>query len=319
MPVLSKVVLQNSKQSFNFTKHTIETVLGGSFYENNHVSILESGEELFRAITDSILSANKSICLEFYIFKDDETGKKLAEILKKKALEGVKVFVLYDHFGSLLTSGHFWSGMKKAGVIFRAAHPFKISSPRRYLYRNHKKLLIVDGEKAFTGGFNIADEYYGFLRKKQPAWHDIGVYLEGPVVNDLVERFTKNWQRWKGDPTDLDRGALNFSDGLPVIPIFANTARERRRMRKLYIQSIKNAQESICLTTPYFIPRRKVLKAVLSAAEKGVNVILLLPGKSDIKSVNYASRSYYRRLLNAGVEIYNYREAMLHAKTAGGQ
>jgi cardiolipin synthase len=175
--------------------------------------------------------------------------------------------------------------------------------------------LIIDGTKAITGGFNIADEYHGYFRKRNMAWRDTGIYLEGPVVFALLNMFQKSWSTWKGESINCQTRHETYVPGVPVIPIFANSGRARRRMRRLLIYSIKNAKNSIFLTTAYFIPSQRILRALVNAAKRGVSLKLLLPGKSDVRSVFYAGRSYYNRLLKAGVEIYNYHGAVLHAKT----
>ncbi len=306
----------DTRKHHTFNIPSIESILGASFTTKNSVKILKSGDKIFQPILDSISTAEKIICIEFYIFKDDDTGNKLAGLLKEKSMQGVKVYVLYDHFGSLLTSGRFWSDMKKAGVKFRASHPIKLTSFRRNIYRNHKKLIIVDGKRAFTGGFNIADEYYGYFNKKQPAWRDIGICLEGPIVNTLFELFKKSWRRWKGSPITTDIEHQVLTEGIPAVPIFASTGRDRRRMRRLLLQSINNAEESILITTAYFLPSRRLIKALQHSARKGVKIKLLLPGKSDVQSAYYASRSHYKKLLTAGVEVYNYQGSILHSKTA---
>jgi cardiolipin synthase len=297
-------------------KSRIERILGIFFSANNKVRLLQSGRETFQAILDSVATAKRFICIEFYIFKDDTTGRELASLLKKKSSEGVKVYLLYDHFGSFLTSARFWSDLKKKGVTVRVSHPFRPSSLRSYLYRNHKKLLIIDGECAFTGGFNIADEYHGYFKKRKNVWRDTGIYLEGPIASVLLSIFNKSWKTWKGELIEFHGNHRNPEHGVPVIPVFANSNRARRRMRKLLLYSIRSAKKSIYLTTAYFIPSRKILGALINAAERGVTLQLLLPGKSDVVSACYAGRSYYRKLLISGAEIYEYQEAVLHAKTA---
>jgi cardiolipin synthase len=299
-----------------FKKTTIEHILGLQFTENNKVRILKTGRETFQTILDAVSSAQKIICIEFYIFKDDNSGRQLAELLKKKAREGVSVYLLYDHFGSFLTSRSFWLDLKKEGVKVRVSHPFKWSSPREYIYRNHKKLLLIDGQIAFTGGFNIADEYHGYFKKRKTVWRDTGIYLEGLIASTLLSIFSKSWKTWKGEVINLQIEHNPFNHGVPVIPIFANSGRARRRMRKLLLYSIRQAKESILLTTAYFVPGRRILRALINAVQRGVKLKLLLPGESDVIPVFYASRSYYKRLLKAGVEIYNYRGAVLHSKTA---
>ena len=298
-----------------FEKSVIETILGLHFTDNNKVQLLESGRKTFQKILDSVSSARKIICIEFYIFKDDDTGKKLAELLKEKARQGVRVYLLYDHFGSFLTARSFWSDLKKAGVKIRVSHPFKWSALRGYIYRNHQKLLVIDGKKAFTGGFNIADEYHGYFKKRKTLWRDTGIYLEGPIASTLLNIFRKSWTTWKGEKISWDIKYETLDHGVPVIPIFANSGRARRKMRRLLIYSIKNAKENIFLTTAYFIPSKRILRALIRAAKRGVTLRLLLPGKSDVMPVLYAGQSYYTKLLKAGIEIYSYQGVVLHAKT----
>jgi cardiolipin synthase len=298
-----------------FQKSAIEHILGFPFTSNNRVQLLKSGCETFQTILNSISIAREIICIEFYIFKDDDTGNKLAELLKEKARQGVKVYLLYDHFGSFLTSRHFWSDLKKAGVNVRVSHPFKWSAPRRYIYRNHKKLLIIDGTKAVTGGFNIADEYHGYFKKRKKIWRDTGIYLEGPIASVLFNIFQKSWSTWKGESIRCNNEEETFIGGVPVIPIFANSGRARRKMRRMLIYSIKNAKESILLTTAYFVPSKRIVRALVHAAKRGVGLKLLLPGQSDVIPAFYAGRRYYKRLLKAGIEIYNYQGSVLHSKT----
>lgn len=298
-----------------FRKSAIEGILGSRFIENNKVQLLKSGRETFQTILDLVSTAREIICIEFYIFKDDDTGKKLAALLKEKARDGVSIYLLYDHFGSFLTSRRFWSDLRTAGVKIRVSHPLRWTALRGYIYRNHKKLLIIDGTKAVTGGFNIADEYHGYFKKRKLTWRDTGIYLEGPVASTLLNIFLKSWSTWKGEMISWHPVHEALTHGVPVIPIFANSGRARRRMRRLLIYSIRNAKSSILLTTAYFIPSQIILRALVQSAKRGVSLKLLLPGESDVKSVFYAGRSYFSRLLKAGAEIYVYQGSVLHAKT----
>lgn len=313
----------------NYNKSDIEKILGHPFVENNYVRLLKSGKEIFETIFDSITNAKHIICIEFYIFKNDDTGKRLSEILKEKARQGIKVYILYDHFGSLRTPAGFWQDMKRAGINLRVSHPFKWSAPRHYIHRDHKKLLIIDRGKAFTGGFNIGDEYHGYFKKLKQPWRDTGIYLEGPIAAALLEIFKKSWTAWKGNVIVYDKKAhsvrkLNIipdqksepSNVVSVIPIFTSSARARKRLRKLFFYSISSAKEKIFITNAYFTPSKRMLNVLEDAVTRGVEVKLLLPGRSDVAPVFYASRAFYKKLLRAGVEIYNYTGKILHAKTA---
>ena len=300
----------------SFSRKNIQRLYGSHFTDDNKVTLLWKENESFQIIFDSIKKAKELVCLEFYIFRDDDTGKELAEILKKKVIENVKVYILYDHFGSLSTPIKFWAGLRAAGVQIRASRPFKWESPLHYVHRNHRKLLIIDGETAFTGGLNIANEYRGYhLLRKKRGWRDTGIFLEGPIAKKLLEEFAKSWTIWKGDPIHFQKTINPVKDGLPVLPIFASSARGRRQMRKLIYYSINNALKSVFLTTAYFTPSRRMLQILEDAVKRGVEVKLLLPGRSDMTSAHYAGRAFFAKLLRAGVRIFNYQGEILHAKT----
>jgi len=300
-----------------FTNETIEKLYGVSFTDGNKVTILWKSKELFHTIFDFVRGAKELICLEFYIFRNDDTGNELAEILKQKALEGVKVYILYDQFGSIGTPVKFWRSLRQAGVRIRASHPFKWTSPFHYAYRDHKKLIIIDGVKAFTGGLNIANEYRGYHRfHKIKGWRDTGIFLEGPIAKTLLDIFGKSWEIWKGEPIRFDKNVERIQEGLPVLPIFASSSKGRRKMRKLLYYSINHSQRSIYLTTAYFTPSRRMLHVLEDAVLRGVSVKLLLPGKTDVQAAYYAARASFTRLLRAGVFIYNYNGEILHAKTS---
>jgi cardiolipin synthase len=304
-------------RSASFARELIEQIYGIPFTDGNRLALLWKGRESFHTIFDFVEKAKELICLEFYIFRNDETGNKLAEILKRKASEGVQVYILYDHFGSFFTPWKFWKSLKQAGIHIRASRPFKWTAPFHYVHRDHKKLIIIDGVRAFTGGLNIANEYRGYHRfRKIKGWRDTGIFLEGPIAETLLTLFKKSWEIWKGAPISFDKNVEPSSDGLPVIPIFASSSKSRRKMRKLLYYSISQSLTCIYLTTAYFIPSRRMVHILESAKSKGVDVKLLLPGKTDVTAAHYAGRAFFAKLLRAGVEIYTYQGEILHAKTA---
>ena len=305
------------RKSDPFSRRNIQRVVGDVFADGNRVRLLWKGKEAFQSIFESVREAREIICLEFYIFRNDETGNELAEILLQKVAAGVRVCLLYDHFGSFDTSLRFWKTLRDAGIEIRASRPFKWTSPFHYVYRDHRKLIIIDGVKAFTGGLNIANEYRGYHRlRRKKGWRDTGILIEGPIVASLLSGFAKTWEIWKGRPIAPRRQVPSIDDGVPVIPIFASSARGRRRMRKLLYYSINNSRKSVCLTTAYFTPSRRLVQILEQAVARGVQVRLLLPGKSDITAAYYAGRASFSKLLRAGVEIYSYSGDILHAKTS---
>lgn len=330
-----------------FSADAIEAIYKGRFSAAARVELLVRDQESFETIFHAVRSATKSICLVFYIFRNDLTGARLAGILKQKSREGVQVNLLYDHFGSFQTPADFWDDMRSSGVRVRASRPFLWSSPGRYVHRDHRKLIIVDARLAFTGGLNIANEYSGFhLRVKGRGWRDTGILVEGPIVLELMGSFLKTWYALRGDPVEAPgvtapvkvtfRGRLSgfgrrligkerpealrveqppVQQGIPAMPIFVSSARGRRRMRRLLYYSINHAVKSIDLTTAYFIPSRRMLETLEYAVGRGVRVRLLLPRVGDVTAAAYAGRAKFGRLLEAGVEIYLYSGEILHAKT----
>jgi cardiolipin synthase len=304
-----------------FTIKSIERMFQGKFSSATHIQLLWKGKESFETIFDAIKLAKRFVCLQFYIFKEDETGRALSDLLKGKSRQGVKVFLLYDHFGSLGTPRSFWKEMSQAGVRIRASHPFKWTAPFRYVHRDHRKLIVIDSKKAFTGGLNIANEYSGLhLRRKSRGWRDTGIMIEGSIVTELLETFNRSWTTWRGEKfvfgqegeaphTKKEKGRI------PVLPIFVYSRRGRKRMRNVLRDSIKTAKATILLTTAYFTPSRRMIALLEDALRRGVRVRLLVPGKSDVPAASYAGRAFFTRLLKSGIEIYTYRGEMLHAKT----
>ena len=321
-----KAILSNYlSMILTFEKSSIERIYSSNFTENNNVTLLYKGRESFSAIFHEIEKARAFVCLQFYIFSNDATGTEMAGLLKKKAKEGVKVYILHDHFGSLWIPNSFWRDLKAAGIEIRVSRPFKWLSPFYYAHRDHRKLIIIDGVKAFTGGLNIANEYRGFhFGHKTKGWRDTAIMLEGPVVSELFNTFRMTWKTWGESPMSLaavphSRHSNTKSDtksntGLSAITIFASSSKGRRRMRKLLYYSINHAKKSILLTTAYFTPSRRMLDSLEEAVRRGVTVKLLLPGKSDVPAAQYAARAFFTRLLKGGIKIYTYQGEMLHAK-----
>ena len=172
---------------------TLEKVAQTSFLNRNSIQVLKDGHLVFEEVFRALEKAERFICLEFYIFRDDETGRALAELLARKSREGVRVYLIYDHFGCLTTSGRFWEFLQSQGVKVLPFHPFQWTNPNLYFHRDHRKLVVIDGGVAFTGGLNVGDEYRGYLRKKITGWRDTGVMVKGPIAGAMFEAFKKSW------------------------------------------------------------------------------------------------------------------------------
>ena len=300
-----------------FTIRGIETIFEEEFSTATTAQLLWKGSESFEKIFNAVKEAKLFIGLQFYIFRNDDTGIKLSELLQQKRREGISVYILYDHFGSFGTPMTFWKEMKKAGIRVRASHPFKWTAPFRYVHRDHRKLVVIDSKKAFTGGLNIANEYSGFhFKTRGKVWRDTGILLEGPIVNKLFKSFKKSWYTWGGEKIDFQEDTFEeHVYGIPAMPVFVDSSKKRRRMRRLIYYSINHAKKYISLTTAYFTPSRRMVESLEAAIKRGVRVRLLVPGKSDVPAASYAGRAFFSKLLNAGVEIYTYLGDILHAKT----
>ena len=313
----------------------------------NKVSLLIDGPETHRAQLAAIETAQHHIHLEIYILTDDSVGEAYAALLKQKARDGVQVRLLYDGIGGLGAGYGFLSELRAAGVDiheYNSLNPIKNPLIWRFNRRDHRKLLVVDGRIAFTGGINITDEYLheaGESEGEAPeGWRDTHIQIEGPAVAELQSLFFKNWQDAEGDipvsgaywphlshqGDDLLRvvtnGGSDFVTALTgtgqklVFKFLGMEQRERHMIYQTYLSAILEAQQRIWITQAYFAPNRAFINALVEAANDGVDVRLLMPGESDVPMLLHASRYYYAELLEAGVRLYEYQSAMMHSKTA---
>ncbi len=271
---------------------------------------------------EAIASARRFVHLESYVLRGDATGRRFLDALSERAAKGVEVRLLVDAVGSHQLTPGVLIGLRRAGgevVVFNPLrHLLPRWAPRR---RDHRKLLIVDGRVAFTGGLNIGDEYDAgpIASEGETGWRDTHVVVRGPTVRDLGAVFLESWFRAGG--AELPWHALLEGDPgrpgeircgvLPDGPVY-----RRRAMRDLLISSLDAALESARLTSPYFAPDHGVLEALERAAERGVRVELILAGRTDHPLLRRGARSTLERLLERGVRVHEYVAAILHAKTA---
>ncbi len=285
---------------------------------NNRAKILVTGVEAFPEFEKAIRAAKDHIHVQFYIWKKDDTGRRLRDALVDKAREGVEVRFLYDAFGAAgLRTGSFLKPLKEAGAQIQPFLPFRIERSMRVNFRNHRKILVCDGEVGFTGGLNVGDEYN--------EWYDMACRIEGPAVNQLQEVFAEDWYfatqenlaeskyfRGTQATSDLDDGEFRHV----IARVMASGPDSWKKVSHvMFFLAITNAEERIWITNPYFVPDTAIMVALTTAAMRGVDVRLLLPGKSDVAVARRAGRGYYEELLQAGVKIYEYQPEILHAKT----
>ena len=281
----------------------------GSGADDACIELYTEGDALFEAMLAQIGRAKKKVWMETYIFADDEVGQRFAQALSDKAKAGVEVRLLVDALGSLFQFYRTLGPMLEAsGVEVRHFHRWHWREPLRYNRRDHRKLLVVDGEKAFLGGFNIhrqsSQRYFGVTR-----WRDTHASFQGHLARQADELFDAFWRG--------ERRRLPTEDNQSSSTLVPNQSRDcRQRLACLYADFLGNAKQQVCLTTPYFVPDHHTQKALLAAVKRGVEVRLLVPRSSDVRLARWAANAVYARLLDAGVRIYEYLPRMLHAKVA---
>ena len=290
---------------------------------NNDVKLLINGENKFPSVLDALRSAKDHIHIEYYIYEDDEIGKAIESVLLQKAQEGVTVRFIYDDFGSRSVRRKLVPRLKKLGVN---AFPFYkvifIATANRINYRNHRKIIVVDGKVGFVGGINVSDRYINRPSGEGKLyWRDTHLRIEGPGVLRLQHLFLCDWNFCAKDNVQLNETYFPKPSSYPAkgnkIVQIAASGPDSDTPTILYsiLQAINLATTEILITTPYFIPGESILDALIIASLGGVSVKLLVPGISDSMIVNAAARSYYDDLLAAGVEIYLYKKGFVHAKT----
>jgi len=284
----------------------------------NRVTFLSENIEAFEHMREAVLNAKESVWTEYYIIRNDDTGSRFLELLKQKAEEGVEVRLLYDAVGSIGIDGKRLKAIRKAGGRVESFLPLNPLRRRWSVHlRNHRKMIIVDGSTGFTGGMNVGDEYSGRARwKGGQTFHDTHLQIEGPAVHDLAVIFEEDWAFATDEhlspptrPKPLD-GETSVVAAVPSGP-----DQEVNANAMVYFTGIASAREKVWLTSPYFIPDETVVRALVSAAMRGVDVRVLVPEKSDVIMMGPAGRSYFTELLKGGVKVYQYTPSMLHAKT----
>lgn len=287
------------------------------FTQDNAVEIFNDGEEKFAALISDMEKATDHIHLLYYIIRHDTLGHQIANVLMKKAKEGVEVRVLFDDMGSRLLSRKYIKRLLKAGVQIEAFFPPKIPKINfKINYRNHRKLAIIDGSVGYIGGFNIGDEYLG-KSKKFGYWRDTHLRVVGEAVENMQTRFILDWnQASRNDILYNDRYYKGMPSGEVSIQIVSSGPdSDWEQIKNGYIKMIMSAKEYVYIQTPYFIPDESLRDALRIAALSGVDVKLMVPNKPDHPFVYWATFSNVGDLLNAGAEVYIYQNGFLHSKT----
>ena len=285
-------------------------------YGNNEIDIFTEGEKLLGRMLEDISKAKDHIHAEYFIIETDETGNTFKEALIKKAQEGVDVRVIYDDLGSWKLKRSTIRDMKRAGIKMQSF--FKIRFPyftSKINYRNHRKILVIDGTIGYLGGFNIADRYTKGL--EWGVWRDTHLRIEGDAVSGIQHTFIYDWlyitkrlhtnKRFFPQTTITTPTAVQIGISGPDM--------HWESIMQAYCLAISNAKKYIYIQTPYFLPNESIMNAIESAALSGVEVKLMIPYRSDEKMSYEASMSYMGSILKAGVEVYQYTKGFIHSKT----
>ena len=286
---------------------------------NNEVDVYYNGVDKFKQLIKDLKNAKKFIHIQYYIIRPDRLGKKIMSILEEKAAEGVEVRFLVDSMGSYKVTKRSLKNFTKNGGKFEIFFPGILPHVNtRINYRNHRKMVIIDGEYGYTGGFNVGDEYIN-ENKHIGFWRDTHIRIRGEAVNDLTNRFLLDWCYASGEEID------DFSKFYPKNPIrdgdiaiqivTSGPDHNEEYIKNAYMKMINNAKKYVYLETPYFVPDAPMLEALKLSALSGVDVRLIIQGKPDHIFMKWAASAYIGDLLNAGAKVYLYQNGFIHAKT----
>lgn len=310
--VLEAAKLNDHQQCF--TRY-LDRVTLTDWNRNTRTKVLRNGDETFQEIKRRLLEATDFIHLEYFIFRYDRLGKELIDILADKVRSGIEVRLMYDAVGSISLSSHDLKIMEDAGIKLYPFLPIKAGFyNQKFNFRNHRKIIVIDGKIGFAGGLNVGVEYLG-EDDEIGFWCDTHVLLEGEAVQTLHAIFLLDWLYVSGERLFEDerymRAILADDDGLVHV---VGTGPETRDMSDHYYAMIASATKSIWIATPYFIPSESIQTALRVAARKGIQVRLMVPDTNDGFLTQYATQSYFLELLSAGIEIYSYQKGFLHKK-----
>lgn len=295
-----------------------QTYSGAYFTQNNRVTLLTDGAHKFDMLLEDIKNASLSINVCYYIIKYDSLGRTLLDALTEKAREGVEVRLLMDGIGSRQITQSRLEKFRKAGGRAEFFFPpvFKYFT-MKLNYRNHRKLVVIDNEIGYIGGFNVGNEYIG-KKKKFGYWRDTHIRVTGDGLEDINARFILDWRFASGEKLAIPHSFYPVSDtpgstGMQVISCGPDSPKVEIELA--YLKMITNAKKNIYIQTPYFVPSKTILNALRVAAHSGVDVRIMIPCMPDHMFVYWATFSYVGVLLNAGAKIYVYDNGFLHAKT----
>lgn len=296
----------------------VNKLAGPHLFTGNDIKIFTTGEEKFTSLLRDIEEAKDYIHVQYFIIENDTVGRQLIDLLKKKALEGVQVRLLYDYVGSFYMRPRVLKEMRQAGI---EVHPFLEVTPAnvafRVNWRNHRKIVVIDGKIGYVGGMNIANRYVTGDKKWQVAWRDTHLRIAGEAVAAMQYSFAIDWNyttRKLLTSTTMHYDAPPASHDYIVQMMGSGPTNRWNNISFVFLRAISMAKKRIYIQTPYFLPSESLLKALQSAALSGVDVRLMIPRRPDSWMLRLATGSYIKQCLLSGMKIYFYEPTVMHAK-----
>ncbi|MFC5526855.1 cardiolipin synthase [Rhodanobacter ginsengisoli] len=289
----------------------IGALQGRPFRSGHRLRLLIDGEAAFRVMLAAMAAAEHCLLVQFFIIHDDVLGRRLQQVLLQRAAAGVRVCVLFDGVGSHALPQHYIDTLRAGGVAIHRFATHRWRNRFQLNFRNHRKIVVVDGKRAFIGGLNVGDEYLG-LKPPLAPWRDTQLELRGPAVADLQQLFADDWRWITGElppllpsPADGDASALVVASG-PADPLETGSL--------FFTAAIHAARERVWLSTPYFVPDNAVRSALQLAVLRGVDVRVLIPARPDHRTVFLASTLHAHHAVRAGIRVFRYQPGFLHQK-----
>lgn len=287
----------------------------GQFQPGDAIDVFTRGDDAFADMLRAIDEAREEVLVESYILKDDHVGRTVHGALRGGVRRGATVRVLADAFGSFWTPSSFWKEMAGEGIEVRLFRPFLRTLWSASRSRDHRKILVVDRRIAFTGGMNIADDYGSSRHARGAVWRDTQVRVQGPTAAELASVFSEAWSVAGGS---LQRSSVSQGPQRPgprTLVLDSRPGPGDGKPASVFAAILGGARKTVWITNSYFAPAQNTTAAMVRAAERGVDVRLLLPGPSDVPVVRHAGHGYFAELLEHGIGVFEYQPAVLHAKT----
>lgn len=304
--------LSSTTDELKLISSTISAKNQPGFTRGNSIQLLIDGDETFSSMLSEIEKAKKYIILQTYIFRDDEIGNKFADLLIRKATEGLRVTFIHDDIGNDIPV-RLIKKLSKAGIKVSPFNDRLIKHKVQINFRNHRKILIIDGKVGFVGGLNIGDDYLGRWKKWGP-WRDTHVKISGPSVIAAQVACAKDWYFSIEEPIEADWEITESSENAQVMILHTGPADERHTCLLAHIAMINSAQERLWIASPYLVPPESLVDALFMASLRGVDVCLILPSYSDAILILHASKVYQERMLDHGIKLFSYTPGFLHQK-----